>query len=264
MRAVGNARRSAAATGMAWTMSPSAPSRTIRTGHVGDLADRGAGLPTSARQAGEQIPGGMVFLVADDGRSSAVGLDDRALGNRVDGVVGALAVHVRLQQPQQPFDGRIGEHDHVVDAAQGRHELGAFCCGHHRTRPGPFNAATERSSLTATIRRSASRLRPADSGRGRRAAGRSSRSRTRSSAPRRDRAPTASTSSALRQDQQRPILFAVLAVLGSSRFSRFSAPAPVLPGTMAQKRYRGRCHGVASSLAETVAVPRFITTSPPA
>ena len=41
MRAAGNARRSAAATGMAWTMSPSAPSRTIRKRHVvtvcGDL-----------------------------------------------------------------------------------------------------------------------------------------------------------------------------------------------------------------------------------
>jgi hypothetical protein len=67
-----------------------------------------------------------VFGVADDGCASAVGRDDAALGNSVDRVVGALAVHVRLHELQQRLHRGLAEHDDVVHAAQRRDELGAI------------------------------------------------------------------------------------------------------------------------------------------
>src|SRR5438094_10472386 len=85
IRASGNARRSAAATGIAWTMSPSAPSLTMR-------------IRSATRKTRDEVAGGMRLGIADDRRPSAVAGDDGALGNRVDGVVGALAVHVRLDR----------------------------------------------------------------------------------------------------------------------------------------------------------------------
>ena len=86
MRASGNAARSAAAAGSAWTMSPSAPRRTIRIVHR--AVDVGA----------QQVARRVILRIADDGDAAAVGADDLALGHGVDGVVGALAVHVGLQQ----------------------------------------------------------------------------------------------------------------------------------------------------------------------
>ena len=50
------------------------------------------------RMRAEQIARRMVLRIADDGDAAAVGAHGLALGNGVDRVVGALAVHVRLQQ----------------------------------------------------------------------------------------------------------------------------------------------------------------------
>ena len=106
IRAAGNARRSAAATGIACTMSPSAPSRTMRIRFI----RRAMRCQEVARR--------VVLRIADDRGPPAVRGDHGAFGHRLHGVVGALAVHVGLEEPQQSLDGSIGEHDHVVDAAQ--------------------------------------------------------------------------------------------------------------------------------------------------
>src|SRR5579863_8463990 len=84
MRADGNARRSAAATGMAWTMSPNALRRTRRNRD---------NLLTDLLQ---QIARGVTFRIAHDGGPAAICLHDAALGDGVDGVIGAFAVNIRL------------------------------------------------------------------------------------------------------------------------------------------------------------------------
>src|SRR5262245_16695548 len=118
MRAEGNARRSAAATGIAWTMSPRAPKRTRRK-EDGKLIAAGS----DARQ---QLTRRMVLGIADDGGSTAVGRNHIAFGNCVDRVVRTLAVHVGTEQGQQPRHSRFCKDDHVVDGSQGGHELGAI------------------------------------------------------------------------------------------------------------------------------------------
>ena len=50
----------------------------------------------------------MALRVADDRGASAIGLHHRALGDRLDGVIGAFAVDVRLEQLQQALDIPIG------------------------------------------------------------------------------------------------------------------------------------------------------------
>ena len=92
MRAAGNARRSAAATGIACTMSPSAPSRTRRSGHLviwylvisssmswqsiapDNQLTRSRDFPRESR---DQIAAGMLLVVADDRRAAAVGAGRR-------------------------------------------------------------------------------------------------------------------------------------------------------------------------------------------
>ena len=71
--------------------------------------------------------------IADDRRAAAVREHDRALGHGVDGVVGAFAVHVGLEQRQQPLDGRIAEDDDIVDAAQRADQLRTI--GGRQNRP---------------------------------------------------------------------------------------------------------------------------------
>src|SRR5438876_4664873 len=105
IRTAGRARRNAAATGMACTMSPSAPSRTIRT--------RFTLFPLA--KTGDEIAAGVVLPVSNNNRSTAVRLHDAALGNRLDGVVGAFTVDVGLDQQQKPRDSRVAVDDHIVD-----------------------------------------------------------------------------------------------------------------------------------------------------
>jgi hypothetical protein len=65
----------------------------------------------------------MLFVVADDDRDAAVGLHDASLGHRLDRVVGALAVHFRLEKEQQTLDGRIVKDDDVIDRVERRKNL---------------------------------------------------------------------------------------------------------------------------------------------
>jgi hypothetical protein len=85
----------------------------------------------------------VVLRIAHDGDAAAVGAHGVAFGHGVGGVVGPLAVHVGLEQTEQPVDIRIREHDHVVDALDGRHHLGALGRREDRT-PGPLEAGNRR------------------------------------------------------------------------------------------------------------------------
>ncbi len=79
----------------------------------------------------------MRLRVADDGRAAAVGEDNAPLGHRLDGVVGALAVHVRAQQHQQPLDRLIPKDHHVVDPTERTDQFGAVL-GRQDRPPAPF------------------------------------------------------------------------------------------------------------------------------
>ena len=104
--------------------------------------------------------GRVILRVADDRDAAAVGADGLALRHRVDGVVGALAVDVRLQQR------RAG----ARRSRPGRRRRSPRRAGRRPARrgrppaapggPAPSAARTAASSLTATISRSASRAAP--------------------------------------------------------------------------------------------------------
>ncbi len=121
MRASGRARRKAAAIGTVCTMSPIALNRT-RSTFTGCGAEGIGGLAGQPRQ---QIARRVVLGVADDGGAAAIGQHDRAFGNGLDRVVRALAVHVGFQTGQQVADRVVVEHHDVVDPAQRRHQFGA-------------------------------------------------------------------------------------------------------------------------------------------
>ena len=74
----------------------------------------------------------MALGVADDGRAAAVRLDDRTLGNGLDGVVGAFAVDVGLDPAQQAFDVVVGKRHDVIDRVERRDDLGPLGRRHHR------------------------------------------------------------------------------------------------------------------------------------
>src|SRR6516164_4033255 len=71
----------------------------------------------------EQVARGMSLDVADDCDPAAVRADHVPLGNCIDGVVGALAVDVWLDQRQETRDGRVVEDDDVVDASDRSDQL---------------------------------------------------------------------------------------------------------------------------------------------
>ena len=73
--------------------------------------------------AGDQIARGMLLPGADDDGPSAVRFHHRTLRHGLDGVVRALAVHIRLHDAQQPLDRRIAEDDDVVDRRKRRQDL---------------------------------------------------------------------------------------------------------------------------------------------
>ena len=74
----------------------------------------------------------MVLRIADYGGATTVLLDNLALGYRVDGVIGALAVHVRSQRLQQGTDGQLRKDDDVVHAAKRGDQFGSIGRGHDR------------------------------------------------------------------------------------------------------------------------------------
>jgi hypothetical protein len=79
----------------------------------------------------------VVLRIADNRDAAAVGAYDVPLWHRVGRVVGALAVHVWLETLEQVCDRRPREHRHVVDAAQRRDELRA-CRGRQHRPAGPL------------------------------------------------------------------------------------------------------------------------------
>ena len=101
------------------------------------MRKRGEELNASEPMRAEQVACRVILRVADNRDTAAVAFDDVALGDRVERVVGALAVDVRLQRFEQRADGRLGKDDDVVDAAQRRDELGPIGGGQHRP-PLPF------------------------------------------------------------------------------------------------------------------------------
>ena len=135
IRAAGNARRSAAATGMACTMSPSAPSRTIRKRSQRVVAV--IGVDVVSERAIEQVARGVRFRVADDGRAAAVACDDGALGHRCR-PCSRCPCSARPACSSRSSRSTVGvaEDDDVVDAAERGDELGAVGRGRiGRPRP---------------------------------------------------------------------------------------------------------------------------------
>ena len=65
----------------------------------------------------------MILWIADDRDPAAIRLHGLAFRYGVDGVVGALAVHVRPKRHEQWTDGGFGKNDDVVDASESDDEL---------------------------------------------------------------------------------------------------------------------------------------------
>ena len=74
----------------------------------------------------EQIARGMILRIADDGDTAAIGQHGLSLRDGVGRVVGALAMHVGLQQPKQAVYVRIGEQHDVIDVFERRDHLCAI------------------------------------------------------------------------------------------------------------------------------------------
>ena len=73
----------------------------------------------------------MRLRIADDGGPPAVRPHGRAFGHRLDRVVGPLAVDVRPQRLEQLGDRRRGEDDDVIDSGERGHQLGPLGRGEH-------------------------------------------------------------------------------------------------------------------------------------
>jgi hypothetical protein len=68
----------------------------------------------------------VILRVADDRGAAAVFLHDVALGDRVDGVIGALAVDVRSQRLKQRTDGRLRKDHDVIHATKRGDQFGSI------------------------------------------------------------------------------------------------------------------------------------------
>ena len=68
----------------------------------------------------------MILWIADDRDAAAIPENSGPLRYRLHRIVGALAVHVGLQQEQQRIDGSLRKDDDVVDAAYGGNDLRSF------------------------------------------------------------------------------------------------------------------------------------------
>ena len=93
-----------------------------------------------AADAGDELGGGVVFGIADNGHAPAALDDGVALGNVVGGVVGALGVDVGTDFADQGAHVGLGKHDHGVHVGEGGQNFGALGGGHQRT-PGALQAA---------------------------------------------------------------------------------------------------------------------------
>ena len=68
----------------------------------------------------------MIFWIPDNRDPASIRKDRRAFRNRVDGVVGALTVHVWSQYFEKWGNCRFGKYRDVVHAAKRRHQFCAF------------------------------------------------------------------------------------------------------------------------------------------
>src|SRR5262245_9051195 len=77
----------------------------------------------SLEDRADEIAAGVGLRIADDGDRSARAAHRGSLGNRVRGVVGALGVYVGSDGGGQSVGGVLVEDDHVVDVGQGGQQL---------------------------------------------------------------------------------------------------------------------------------------------
>src|SRR5215469_1075422 len=127
----GKESRRAATAGKVCTMSPREPRRTTRK-------RRSAMQPLSDRF--EKPACGVILRIADDGHANTEAARDFAFGDRVGGVVGAFGVDIRTQLLKQRFDRRLRKEDHIVDVAQSGDQLGTGELVEDRTA-GPLELA---------------------------------------------------------------------------------------------------------------------------
>ena len=192
---------------------------------------------SSTIAAGQQIARRMILRIADDGDAAAVGAHGVALGHGVDRVVGALAVHVGLQQLEQRRDRRLAKRSRRSRRRAARPPAPRDRLAAAPAATAPSARAPTASSLIATISRSASRF--------------------------------AAFEVADVADVQQ-IEAAVGERDASARARGPAATRSTSVGAIEDLTHARRCPAdVArtarrSSAADTVAVPRFITTRPPA
>src|SRR5580700_8422260 len=114
--AAGNVSRSAATAGKVCTMSPREPRRRIRK--------RASGMRRLANGI-EEVAGGMILGVADDGDADAQASGGGTVGHGFGGVVGTFGVNVGAQELEQGLDVGFAEEHDVIDGADCGHEFGA-------------------------------------------------------------------------------------------------------------------------------------------
>src|SRR5579862_7641263 len=134
IRASGNASRKADAAGSAWTTSPRELSRTRRKrcGRLSAEFSRlrsGIALAVNARN---HVARGMVFGIAANRGADAEKNREFSLGNRVNGVIGALRVDVGLKFAEERVDVELIENNYVVYRGQRCDDCCAGSFGHHR------------------------------------------------------------------------------------------------------------------------------------
>src|SRR6202041_564967 len=135
IRASGNASRRAEAAGSAWTTSPRELSRTSSKRWCellsADFSRLRSGIALAV-DARNHVARGMIFGIAANGGADAEENGEFALGDRVDGIVGAFGVDVGLKFTKERVDVELVENNDVVDCSQRCDDRCAGSFGHHR------------------------------------------------------------------------------------------------------------------------------------
>src|SRR5579864_488557 len=129
--------RSAATAGSVCTMSPSAPMRSMRKrpSAMGCLAN-----------ARDEIARGMLLRVSGNCETNAETRGFLALGNCVDSVVGALRVNVWMKVAQKSTDVGLVENYDVIHGGERGNKFGARLRGQNRAA-GAFDSADARIGI---------------------------------------------------------------------------------------------------------------------
>src|SRR6185437_9630881 len=219
--------RSAATAGSVCTMSPSALMRSMRkrSSAMGRLAN-----------TRDEIARGMLLGISDNRDANADECRFFALGNCVNGVVGALGVNTGTKVAQKSADVRLVENHDVIHGCKRGNQFGACLRGQNRTA-GTFESADTRVGINRDDQEIAFPARALEIA---------------------DMSRVQNIETAVREHD----LLSVGAMLREARLqigarknfgTRVHAPAVASPRIAAS-----------SSARVTVAVPRFITTMPPA